>query len=85
MARKAVAAGTAYTELTAGSTPATFQFQNVGVHSIMVQYVAAQPAAGSLGAIFKPGEGDRLTTMSKVWARVVPPSVDPGEVDYTVT
>lgn len=85
MARKAIASGIAYTEVTSGSTPASCQFQNVGVHSLMIQYAATLPAAGSLGAIFKPGEGDRLITMSKVWARVVPPSIDPGEIDVTVT
>jgi hypothetical protein len=88
MARIAIPAGIGYTEITSGAAPATFQFQNVGVHSLMVAYAAAKPADGALAAIFKPGEGDRPTGDAagvRAWARTVPPSLSPGEVDVTVT
>lgn len=63
-------AGT-WIELTGGAAPAvSFDFSNLGPASIYVQYVAAQPAATELGHLYKPGQGDKLSDMSRVWARV---------------
>ena len=61
-----------WVELTAGSAPASaFNFDNQGPASIFVQYnKTAAPAATEFGTTFKPGQGDRPTVLSRVWARV---------------
>lgn len=60
----------AWLELTAGAVPASFDFSNIGQINVYVQYgPAVAPGATEKGHLFKPGQGDRLVTMARVWAR----------------
>jgi hypothetical protein len=69
-----------WTELTGGGVPATsFSFDNQGPASIYVQYnKTVAPAAAEFGTLFKPGQGDRLVTLQRVWARVEFPDATIG-------
>lgn len=73
----------AWLELTAAAVPASFDFSNIGTVSVYVQYgPAVAPAVTEKGHLFKPGQGDRLVTMARVWARVE--QVDLGDAEIYV-
>jgi hypothetical protein len=73
----------AWLELTAAAVPAVFDFSNIGVLSVFVQYgPTSAPAVTERGHLFKPGQGDRLVTMTRVWARVE--QIDLGDAEIYV-
>lgn len=83
---KTLAKDGTWLELTGGGVPATsFAFQNRGPASIEVQYgVAAAPAdvngAKARGVVFKPGQGDKLVILQRVWARAELANAEVGSV-----
>lgn len=85
-ATKTLAKDGSWTELTGGAAPATsFSFENRGPASILVQYgLTAAPvdvnSRKADGIRFKPGQGDRLVTLQRVWARVELPDANVGSV-----
>lgn len=81
---KTLAKDGSWTELTGGGTPATsFLFVNRGPATVIVQYnLTAAPVdvngvkAG--GVPYKPGQGEKLTTLGRVWARTELPDAAVG-------